>query len=59
LLVENDFAFLLRNFSSLCAETPYLVSEDKHLLDLKKYQGIKIMNREQFAVELDRLGMPK
>jgi hypothetical protein len=35
------------------------VSEDKHLLDLKKYQGIKIMNREQFAVELDRLGMPK
>jgi len=37
----------------------YIVSEDKHLLGLGDYQGIKIMNREQFAAELDRLGVPE
>ena len=35
----------------------YIISEDKHLLDLGEYQGIKIMNREQFDAELDRLGV--
>ncbi|MFV2073841.1 MAG: hypothetical protein ACC742_14465 [Thermoanaerobaculales bacterium] len=34
-----------------------IVSEDKHLLDLKEYQGIKIMNRAQFETELNRLGV--
>lgn len=37
----------------------YIVSEDPHLLDLKNYEGIKIMNREAFMKELDRLGTPK
>ena len=36
----------------------YLISEDWHLRNLKEWQGIKIMNREEFAVELDRLGVP-
>jgi putative PIN family toxin of toxin-antitoxin system len=35
----------------------YIVSEDKHLRDLKEYQGIRIMNRDEFAAELDRLGV--
>ena len=35
----------------------YLISEDWHLRKLKEWQGIKIMNREEFAVELDRLGV--
>jgi len=35
----------------------YIISEDKHLLDLGDYQGIKILNRQQFEVELDRLGV--
>jgi predicted nucleic acid-binding protein len=37
----------------------YIVSEDKHLLDLKSYQGITIMNRDQFEQELDQLGVPR
>jgi putative PIN family toxin of toxin-antitoxin system len=41
------------------AEASFIVSEDKHLLDLKTYAGITIMNREQFAAELDRLGVPQ
>ena len=44
--------------AALESKAEYIVSEDKHLLDLKKYRGIKIMNREQFAAELDRLGVP-
>ena len=36
----------------------YIISEDKHLLNLGEYQGIKMMNREQFAAELDTLGVP-
>jgi hypothetical protein len=44
--------------AALEAKASYIVSEDKHLLDLKEYQGIKIMNRAQFEAELDRLGVP-
>ncbi len=43
--------------AALEAKAEYLISEDKHLLDLDQYQGIKIMNREQFGAELDRLGV--
>ncbi len=43
--------------AALESQAAYIVSEDKHLLDLGEYQGIKIMNREQFAAELDRLGV--
>jgi putative PIN family toxin of toxin-antitoxin system len=43
--------------AALEAKAAYLISEDKHLLDLGQYQSITIMNREQFEVELDRLGV--
>jgi putative PIN family toxin of toxin-antitoxin system len=45
--------------AALESEASYIVSEDKHLLALKSYQGITIMNRQQFAAELDRLGVPR
>ena len=45
--------------AALESKASYIVSEDKHLLDLKEYQGVKIMNREEFAAELDRLGVPQ
>jgi len=45
--------------AALESKASYIVSEDKHLLDLKEYQGIKIMNRDEFAAELDRLGVPE
>jgi len=35
----------------------YIISEDRHLLELREYQGIRIMNREEFVAELDRLGV--
>lgn len=44
--------------AALEAQASYIVSEDKHLLELGEYQGIKIMNREPFEAELDRLGVP-
>ena len=44
--------------AALESRADYIVSEDKHLLELGQYQGIKIMNREQFGAELDRLGVP-
>ena len=37
------------------AHASYLISEDKHLLNLGQYQGITIMNRADFAAELARL----
>jgi len=43
--------------AALESKASYIVSEDTHLLDLKEYQGIKIMNREDFGAELDRLGV--
>ena len=45
--------------AALESQAAYIVSEDKHLLDLGEYQGIKIMNRDQFAAELDRLRVAK
>lgn len=45
--------------AALEAHAAYLISEDKHLLKLGSYRGIKIMNREQFAAELDRLNVPE
>jgi putative PIN family toxin of toxin-antitoxin system len=43
--------------AALEGNAQYIVSEDQHLLDLKTFQGIAILNREQFAAELDRLGV--
>ena len=45
--------------AALEAGAAYIISEDKHLLDLGQYQGIQIMNRQQFEAELDRLGVPE
>jgi len=36
----------------------YIVSEDRHLLGLKEYEGIAILNRDEFAAVLDHLGAP-
>lgn len=36
----------------------YIVSQDRHLLDLGEWGGIKIMNVQGFNQELDRLGVP-
>ena len=41
--------------AALEAHASYLISEDKHLLNLGQYQGITIMNRDDFADELARL----
>ena len=43
--------------AALESKASYIVSEDKHLRDLKEYEDIKIMNRQQFEAELDRLGV--
>ncbi|MEX0701006.1 MAG: putative toxin-antitoxin system toxin component, PIN family [Planctomycetales bacterium] len=40
------------------ANADYIVTEDKHLLELQEYDGIRILNRDEFAAELDRLGVP-
>ena len=45
--------------AALEAQASYIVSEDKHLLDLGTYQGVVMMNRQEFEAELDRLGVPK
>lgn len=37
------------------SDADYIVSEDRHLRDLKAYQGIPIMSRDEFAAELERL----
>jgi predicted nucleic acid-binding protein len=44
--------------AALEASASYIVSEDRHLLDLRAYEGITIISRTQFAAELDRLGVP-
>jgi len=41
------------------ANAEYIVSEDKHLLNLRSCRGIAIMNRDEFTAELDRLGVPE
>ena len=45
--------------AALEAHAAYIISEDKHLLDIGDYRGVKIMNREEFTAELDRLGVPE
>lgn len=40
------------------AQAEFIVSEDRHLLDLEEYDGICIVDRDEFAAELDRLGVP-
>ena len=36
----------------------HIVTEDQHLLALDGFQGIRMMTRDDFARELDRLGVP-
>jgi len=43
--------------AALEAGAEYIISEDRHLLDLGECQGIKIMSRGEFAAELERLGV--
>ena len=43
--------------AALESHASYILSEDRHLLDLGDYQGINILNRVDFAAELDRLGV--
>jgi putative PIN family toxin of toxin-antitoxin system len=40
------------------AGASYIVSQDRHLLDLGDFSGIKIVSIEVFEAELDRLGVP-
>jgi hypothetical protein len=44
--------------AALEAAADYIVSEDKHLLNRGRYGTIHILNRAQFAAELDRIGVP-
>lgn len=44
--------------AALEADAAYIISEDRHLLGLGEYQGIKVMDRNQFAAELNRIGVP-
>lgn len=43
--------------AALEAKAIYVVTEDKHLLDLESYEGIRIINRLEFDAELDRFGL--
>ncbi|MGM0489571.1 MAG: putative toxin-antitoxin system toxin component, PIN family [Planctomycetota bacterium] len=43
--------------AALEAKAIHIVTEDKHLLDLESYNGIRIVNRLDFDAELDRLGL--
>jgi putative PIN family toxin of toxin-antitoxin system len=36
-------------------QASYIISEDRHLLRLREWNGIKIMNRAEFNAKLDRL----
>ncbi len=36
----------------------YVVSEDRHLLRLDGFQGLRVLTRDDFLRELDRLGVP-
>jgi len=40
------------------AGASYIVSQDRHLQDLRNYRAIVIMSMEQFSAELDGLGVP-
>lgn len=39
------------------SQSNYIVSEDRHLLNLRKYQQIEIFGRDDFQIELSRLGV--
>ena len=39
---------------ALESKTGYLVTEDRHLLDLKKYQGVQIVSPSQFLKEIGK-----
>lgn len=39
------------------ARATYLISEDKHLLELKEYERVMILSRDDFRAELDRFGI--
>ena len=43
--------------AALESQSSYIVSEDRHLLDLGHYQQISILSRDDFQTELDRLGI--
>lgn len=45
--------------AALESNAAYVVSEDRHLLNLRSWRGIKILNRDGFAQELNRLGVPE
>jgi len=47
-----------RGFGTIESNAAYIVSEDRHLLGLKEYEGIAILNRDEFAAVLDHLGAP-
>jgi len=36
----------------------YVISEDRHLLRLDGFQGLRVLTRDDFLRELDRLGVP-
>lgn len=40
------------------SQAKYIVSEDQHLLRLGNHGGIRILSRDAFRDELDRLGVP-
>lgn len=44
--------------AALESNAAYIVSEDRHLRALRSLRGITILNRDEFAQELDRLGIP-
>ena len=41
------------------AGASYIITEDKHLLNVAVYQGIRIFTRQDFFAELDQLGVPE
>ncbi|MFO7902236.1 MAG: hypothetical protein R6U98_06230 [Pirellulaceae bacterium] len=43
--------------AALEAKAIYIVTEDKHLLELESYEDIEIINRLDFDAELDRFGL--
>ncbi len=44
--------------AALESQAEYIISEDRHLLNLGLYGGIKILSRDAFHVELNQLGVP-
>ncbi len=44
--------------AALESQAMYIVSEDQHLLTLGNHAGIKILSRDAFRDELDRLSVP-